>query len=427
MEQLTGNQEYYSTRYNKYGIYAIVCILISTIIQNYFGYARDANSTFKLIIAGFCWTSIFFSCLNAKDRDKFPIFGRILLWILSCSIIWSGLKSLIWGEVVAGDMFSVLFGNMYTLLDLVGIFFIWSIQNGSELRMLKKAAFILIGVSVVLLIFNYSVTIDSYFLTFICTFAPIFIPYISLRQRIILLSGMLLAMFCYYGGGRQAAVILLFAFISICSIFFSSKKVTLLTSLFICILPFFLLYFSLKYGSIFEFLQDEVTVDSRLEIETEDVNTDTRTFLWAEMSYDFENQDTFTQLTGKGAIAYYRSFFFQTNHRLGIEVPVLQWILQAGYLYFVVFTILVLYAIIRLYRYGNNQLCDIASILIAGYYCNCFVSNLVGCNLMHLGVWGMIGIAFSKTIMNLNDDELYCEINNIEYEREGHHKDDNEE
>lgn len=412
------NPDFDDIRPNRYGIYAICLILVSTIIQAYFGYARDANAAFKLIIAGLCWASITYSILNARECEDLPLCGSTFVWLFSASIVWSGIKSLIWGEVYAGDKLSVLFGNMYTMLDLVGVFFIWSIQNGNELRMLKKATYIMISISIILLIINYDVTVDSYFLTYVCTFAPIFIPYITLKQKAFIFLGMSLSIFCYYGGGRQAALILIIALCALSLSYFCSKKTTLIVSIIICLLPFFLLYLSLKHGSIFEYFQDNVTLDSRLEIKNEDTHSDTRTFLWAEMSYDFMHQNIITQTTGKGAIAYYRSFFFQTNNRLGIEVPILQWVLQAGYLYFILFTIIIIYSIIRLYRYGNNQLCNIASILISGYYCNCFVSNLVGCNLMHLGVWGMIGIAFSKTITQLTDDELFCEINDLEYTNE---------
>lgn len=47
-----------------------------------------------------------------------------------------------------------------------------------------------------------------------------------------------------------------------------------------------------------------------------------------------------------------------------------------------------------------------ASILIAGYYLNCYVSNLVGCNISHLGFWMLIGLALNGNIIRYKDVDL---------------------
>ena len=146
----------------------------------------------------------------------------------------------------------------------------------------------------------------------------------------------------------------------------------------------------------------------------EGLNVDTRTFLWIEFFSDMFSQSTFTQFFGKGVLGYYESDWFSTLHRFGIEIPVLQWILQAGYFYVICLSLLMFFSIYYLYKYGQNKMCLVASVMIAGVYFNMYVSNLIGCNISTLGIWFMIGIAFNSNFLLINDQcllEIYKKEN----------------
>lgn len=384
---------------NKYSKYAVICILLSTIIQAMFGYARQASPFWKLIIALLCWASVWL-CINKISIIKYypKIFKRLIISIITVILI-SFLNSLLFGSVLKGEKTIVLLSNMYTTLDIIGVFFIAALTCIDDYKWLIKATKCMIPISIILLFINYEVAIESYFLTYIAMYSSIFIFYLRNTERLWLVIGYALALFAFFGGGRQAALILVFTILSIIVPIFLNKKWSFYISILILASTLFLMYYSIHYESVFQILSDSYSSSKY------DTN-DTRTFLWVEFFADFNNQPLLTQLFGKGVVGYYYSGFFDEGMRLGIEVPILQWLMQAGYVYVVLFTIIVIYAIIRLYRYGSNKLAQASSILIAGYYLNCFVSNLIGCNISSLGFWMLIGLSFNSNIIQIKDIEL---------------------
>lgn len=227
------------------------------------------------------------------------------------------------------------------------------------------------------------------------------LPYIKKRNTIILLVSYAISVFAFLGGGRQIALLLFFAILAIVVPKCCSKKYTFYVSLIICILPILFLFWSLSNVSIFELLSDNYDYDY-----DDDISVDTRTFLWQELAADMLRQDWLTILFGKGVLGYYKSDFFSMNYRFGIEVPILQWFLQAGFIYIFLFTSLICYSIWGLYKHGRNIMCQRASILIAGFYLNCYVSNLLGCNIGILGVWVLISMAFNPNIYNATDLQI---------------------
>lgn len=389
-----------------YGAIAIALILVSTILQSCFGFARDASPIFKAIIGVTCWGAITFSLLQFKRDNNYPKTSLYLIFAMGAIILLSTVRTLLFGTVYEGNKLMVLLGNMYGPLDLLGLTFVFAIQTMRDIRNLINASFVMITISIVLLILNYEVTVDAYFLTYISAFSPVFIPYISTKEKMYLFFGILLAIFSYYGGGRQAAILLAIAFFSLASAYIFPKRFIYYISLSLIFLPFVFLAFSLVYGSIFEYILQSVNFGSAMEIEAEDVAQDNRTFLWMEVANDLDNQSVFSILFGRGAVAYYESKFFETDNRLGIEVPMLQWFMQAGVFYILLFTIFTIYTISRIYRHGNNKLCKIASILIAGFYFNSYISNLVGCSIMQFGLFFLYSIANNEILLDLTDEEL---------------------
>lgn len=377
---------------------AITLMFFSTAIQAVAGYARDASMSFKLILSLLCWISIFLSIKQIK-----PVFNKlgnlkaiyIAIAILICMSIF---QSLLFGVAYVGNKYLVLFGNMYAALNIVCFFFISSILSISSFKYLRNITVVYTFMSVLLLIYNYSVTIESYFLIFPLTYAMLFIPYVNFNHRIIIIIGMCLSVFAFIGGGRQAVIFWMFNIFAYIACKFLNKRAVFVCSIIAMVLPWILIWYSLHVGaSIFEILSDSMTSTN------DGLNDDTRTFLYMEVFSDFSSQSLFTILFGKGAIAYYVSDFFRTNERLGVEIPILEWMMQAGILYVVLFSLICLCAISRLYKYGNNKLCKIASVLIASYYFNCFISNLNGCNLSIMAFWFMIYLSNNRDFCGYDD------------------------
>ena len=276
----------YTSR-NKNGHRAILLIFISTVLQAWFGYARDATPFWKFMIALFCWLSLFFGIKNIRFLNNQNKANRSLLIATMMSVLMSVLISVFVGEVYSGEKYVVLLTNMYASLDIVGIFYIAVILNHYDIKYLLKITYWMIIVSAIFLLINYKVSITSYYLTYILFYASVFLPYIKKKHRLFLFFGFALSLFEFFGGGRQVALILVFTIFSSYLLIYENKKLTYCISLIIVITPLLLLLYSLTYESIFGYLANEYDTQ-------DDMSQDTRTFLWMELFQDLDYQSPFT-------------------------------------------------------------------------------------------------------------------------------------
>lgn len=384
-----------STNYSRF---IIVLMFISTAIQAVSGYARDASMGFKMILSLLCWASIILSLLQKKHAKQELGKVKLVYVAIASVIVISVLHSLLFGVAYAGNKYFVLFGNMYGALNIVCFFFVTSMLSAYDLKFLRNITIAYTCMSIVLLLLNYSVTIDSYFLIYPLTYAMLFVPYVKQRTRVFVVLGMLLSYFAFIGGGRQAVLFWAFNIAAYMSYKWLPKKTVCIGSIIAMLLPWILLLYSIWTGeSIFEVLSGSMTSSE------DGLNTDTRTFLYLETYTDFAPQSWLTILFGKGALAYYDSDWFSTYNRLGVEIPILEWMLQAGVVYVLLFTIICFVAVVRLYKCGNSNLCKIASVLIASYYFNCFVSNLNGCNISIMAFWFLIYLSNNSRMCEMDD------------------------
>lgn len=386
------------------GYYSIVLIFLSTALQSCFGFARNAPPMIKLIIAAICWLSCMFAIGNNQTWKSYPQFVKFLFVLLFVNLVGSFAHAIWSGEVYAGDKYVVLLTNMYATLNVISVFYVFAITNFSHLRLLLRCTLWLFFLNALLLAFNFRVSTYSYFLSYFMIYSAIFLPYISKQKKILFMAGIVMAMFAFLGGGRQVIISLGFMLMAWIMPKFISQKWVLVLSLFLIISPIFYVWFyGDNYGDIF--WRMEATVEDQ-----EGLSGNTRTFLYQEVMEDFQQRDLFTQLMGQGVLASYASEAFITDNRFGVEVPVLQWIMQCGLTFYVLFTLLCVVAVLYIYSYGQNRLVAMISIMLGAFYFMCHVSNFTGCNIMHLGFWGMLGMAFNPLFLDASDDEIYEEL-----------------
>lgn len=376
----------------------ILLMFASTAIQAVAGYARDASVGFKMILSLLCWAAVVL-CLAQKKKSDMQLGKMKVVYIaFTILIVWSVVHSLLFGVAYAGNKYYALFGNMYGALNIVCFFFVTSMLAADDMKFLWRVTIAYIIMSVVLLYGNYEVTIDSYFLIYPLTYAMLFMPYLKFRNRLLLLFGMALSYFAFIGGGRQAVLFWAFNVVAFVSYRWVPKKIIYIGSIVAMILPWVLLIYSIHVGeSFFEIMSDSMSNTA------DGLNVDSRTFLFLETYQDFSSQTLPTILFGKGALAYYDSDYFSTYHRLGIEIPVLEWMLQAGVVYVLLFTAICFVAVRRLYKFGNSRFCKVASVLIVSYYFNCFVSNLNGCNMSIMAFWFLIYLSNNPALCEMDD------------------------
>lgn len=385
---------------------SIFLIFLSTALQSCWGFARDSPPLFKLIIALFCWISIFYAY---KSREAFCAFSKRYIWIVNLLIIdcvWASFYTLCFGSVIDGNKYVVLLTNMSASLNLFGVLFIFVVYSYNHLRFILKLTFGIIVCNALLLIFNFQTTTHAYFLSYSISYGALFLPYVRFREKCFLIIGALMSLFAFWGGGRQIIITLLFAFVAYCVTKFFGRKIIYTVSLVLISLPIYFIWFWGRYlGSIFGRIESIVS-------DSENLSGNTRTFLYMECMEDVLSKDWLYRFLGEGATAYYQSDFFG-GMRFGIEVPVLQWILQGGLFFYILFTIICLVAIYFLYKYGKNRMCGMMSILISAFFFMCHISNLTGCNIMHLGFWMMIGMAFNPLFLNTQDRDIRLKLSGL--------------
>lgn len=384
--------------------YSILFIFLSTAVQGCFGFARNAPPVFKLLIALLCWISVYYAYKSRRTMLQFPkVFGVVYkLLLLNCVIAF--IHSLIWGSVSEGNKYVVLMTNMYGGLNIVGVIYVLVFQKFEHFRTLLKFTISMFFLNAILLVVNFHQTTHAYFLSYFLIYAALFLPYINKKQKLYIAIGTIMAMSAFFGGGRQVAISVVFMLGSWLGPKFTNKRIIFYVSLALLVLPLFYIWFyGSSYGSIFWYLESNVS-------DTEELSGNTRTFLYVECMNDFFLRDWLSQIFGQGALAEYDSPFFWDAHRFGIEVPILQWIMQCGIVNYVLFTAICAISQYRLYKDGNNKMCMIMSLLIGAFYFMCHVSNFTGCNTMHLGFWGMIGMSINPRFTAATDMQIFKEF-----------------
>lgn len=396
---------------HQYGRLCIFFILLSSIIQSYWGFVRNATPFWKAIIAVLCWLSIYYAFLLSKRIRLLPQYVKTAYVIMLFIMIVGFFRSLLFTHVLAGNRFVVLFSNVYAALNVATIVFLLSVHDFSHLKYLYKGTLALIVCSVIFLPFNYGKITHSYSLSFILTYIIIFFPYVSVRNKFYILFGIAISFLAFLGGGRQVGLTLIFVSLAYFSSQFLSKKKIFILSLLLIVTPLMFIYFYDSIGSIFRLLSNEFSQD-------ENMSSDTRTFLYLEFFEDFRGKTLWDMLFGQGSIAYYYSFYFdagegfiENRRRFGIEIPILQWIMQCGVVFVICFTYIVYQSVNKLYRCGNNSICKMAMILISGYYFSCYVSNFNGCNISHLGFWLLVSISFNDMLLQMPDSKINLLLN----------------
>lgn len=395
---------YVSTNKKDAGYYSILFIFLATAIQSCFGFSRSAPPLFKLLIAAMCWLSCIMAVMNNRTWKSSPQHVRFLFSMLVVDVIGSILHAIWSGTVFAGEKYVVLLTSVSFTLNVISLVYVFAITGFHHLRMILHGTLWLFALNALLLVFNFSVSISAYFLSYFMIYSAMFLPYIDRKKKLFFLAGIIMAMFAFLGGGRQILISLGFMILAWVLSNYLSHKLVLIVSLSLIILPIFSIWFwGNDIGDVFWLVESNVE-------DREALSGNTRTLLYQEVMTDFNQRDGVTQLFGQGTLAYYDSPSFKTDNRQAVEVPILQWIMQCGIVYYVLFTLLCVSAIMYIYIHGENRLMAIVSIMLGAFYFMCHVSNFTGCNTTHLGFWGMMGMAFNPLFLEASDDIIYDEL-----------------
>lgn len=143
---------------------------------------------------------------------------------------------------------------------------------------------------------------------------------------------------------------------------------------------------------------------------------DTRTLLYEELFEDLTNNDAW--LLGKGLNSTYYSAYFDQKHivadsayRNATEVGFLNYLLKGGIIQAVLYLALLLIAIFNCYFRSNSRAMVLVGSILLAHYVLIFIEEIPKYDLYNIAIWICIGMSFSSTLLEKEDDFFYDVIN----------------
>lgn len=375
----------------------------------------DGLSLSKIILTLLVWISCgiaVFEYLKKHQKlkriiPKYPFI--ILIALLGWNLI-TILKS-----AMDGGSISTLFGNVYTTLALlVPVIIIFSIDK-INLKVLLDFFIIWMRIGVftflVLLLVSRGDFNDTQLLVLILLLQPtVFLvtlyPFLQKKSRVLLLiSAALLFYVSFHYGNRTMMIREILLFTGLIGIYLYLKfqlKTVLSLSFVLLLIPFILLHQSIDTGeSAFETVLSNSSQD--------DLNVDTRTFLYVELYEDLV--DNSRVIVGKGANGTYYSEYFSfaegdAANRMDVEVGVLSMLLKGGLIAVILnLSIFILAIYYAFFRANNLFVVGIGYILLL-YTILLFIDNRIGFTTDNFLVWFFVGVCLSKEIRLLKNNDI---------------------
>lgn len=207
-------------------------------------------------------------------------------------------------------------------------------------------------------------------------------------------------------GDTQRALLIILAYAGVafflCKFSKLRKKIASFIAITSIITPVILLSFSLyTKTSIFSYSN---------EIKNEQLQGDTRSFLYEELLTDLNKKDAF--ILGIGIGNGYYSPYFRTHNRDTSEVHFLQILSKGGIIWLITYMGIIISAIFHALKNSNNYLCIGGSIMLSGFFLSGFIIDSTGFNFIHILIWFYIYICSSKRWNNLSDKKIYQLLHN---------------
>lgn len=304
-----------------------------------------------------------------------------------------------------GNKWVTMFANPECMFMVLAPFFAYLGSVDNSIIYLKRAMQIFLILGVCGLLYLKFIPLS------ILWFSIVFFPYVSKVYKIIILLSILMGFYSAFFAeetSRTTALTIVFAFFSLFLPYVIGNR--LLIKFFCYSVAIIPIIYAVYTIIVPEYSIIEVILDFVLD-KTGDTTmaTDTRTFLFREMSDDLNFSDSW--LFGKGAYSHYHSNYFSRaegdcENRMGCEVTFLQCLLRGGISYtFCYFSILVL-SVFRITKYSKNKFLLSVAIMISGWIFVACMSFLNGFSFKHLGFFILVGCGLSSRWLEKTDGEI---------------------
>lgn len=387
-------------------ILAVATLIASSIWGLYFMLPGPIKAIYSLC----AWTSI---ALFPYALIQNNVFLRPAKWLLAALILMAILQ--IVRTALADDAYLyafgnkwlTLFGNEYTTLLLIPPMFTYLGTLTYAPTILKRTTTFYMVSAIVLSILGKAPV------AMLTTFIIVFYPYWSPKYRLCLIIAFIITFIKATTGDNPTRMFLIVMVFAICTHYLVYRlqniKLQKIFAITIIVTPIivFVPLLTLTDGEqgTFEIIQHYILQESG----DEQMASDTRTFLYKEMSEDLSTNNAW--LIGKGAYSVYYSFYFDGGGvgsfgRISSEVPFLTHLLRGGILYVVVYYGLLVYAIYLGVWKGRNKFVKSVALIALGWYFNSFIGDITGFRFYHLAFFLLLGCCLSPWWLNRTDNEI---------------------
>ena len=383
----------------------IAIVAVSTMILSlYWGSFPQSPTYIKIIFSIGIWLAVQNFPYSLLKKNGFSKCENYLLYSLLALGLFQIFRSAFFPqarEVVIGNKYVSLFFNEYTSLIFIPPLFTFLGNSILSLKYLLKNTlrYIYIGLPFILL-FKLS-------LAPLALYSIVFFPYVTKKNKYLIVFTRIESFLAGLTGGRMYLIVFFFSIMSYILVYVikNSKLIYLFCFIFL-VAPFLIV------GSTMLFPNDGKSMFQIISsnVEDEEMNVDTRTFLYIEIAEDLTKNESW--LLGKGAYSHYYSNYFSQNveggdneDRLMCEVPFLLLLLRSGLLYVIIYFCIIIIAVFKAIKSRNNFVKSLGVIMI-GWYFNSFIGDISGCRLQHLALFLLLGVCLSPMWREKNNSEL---------------------
>lgn len=400
---------------NFYIIFLLAAILIidSFRILGDVRYLNVANSTY--ISTSLLYLSIIILIIIAK-KEKFtpdtPLTVKKLYFFWLTIIIFNIVRGLLVAKNYWDWKFLMLASFGFSMIPLV--FFLGKNIDTCK-RIIKYTLLFLFPFGFLLIPLSLNTTAELYpRIMIMVSLFILFVPFVKTKWKILIIVvsivGVMLA-----PGFRTNILKISLSYIVLLSYYFSLfRKNFLLKAInsFLFFIPIFLFITAIYFNfNIF----DEITKLPGIELvdktgKVQEMNSDTRTFLYAEVLSHLYYNSSF--IFGEGSASYYETKAFynpgdpMSGIRYGSEVGIINILLRYGLLG-VIFYFLLLFNISKnAISHSNNDLAKLLGIFIALRWLISFIEEYTQYDINFFFFWLILGLVSSEKFRNMNNKEI---------------------
>ena len=406
--------------YSTIALVTFICVLIGDIVVRINSFIGISNGSTELVVAVNIVSVVGLLILGFKFRwkDRLP---KNSLLVFKLFMAWS-LISFIRGVLNAQDYWDwkILLLN-YSFLILVPLAIVVGINYEINVKLFRFILGKLFLFGLLAIPFTIGDGHDSEFFPRVVMPVSFFIllsPYLQIKWRALIFAVAMLSISMDFGYRTNllriifSMVLVAIYFRKYIRYFVNIKVLNFVTGVLFC-LPLMFLYLGVN-GQFNPFADNpfdyNVTSGKSKQLETENLATDTRTFLYLEVFHSMVDRDSSFIIGEGGGSAYETTTFADSalneRGRYGSEVGFLNTLLYSGMLGVLLYALMLFAAAYYAINRSNNYLCKMLGLFLAFHWVLFFIEDITKLDMNFYFIWLAVGLCLSNKFRTLTDVEV---------------------